>query len=135
MRRLYELILLLLLIVSLAACKRKQEANNNHFISELTRKTPSLNGNSGKLFFQPDKLPDAQIGKSYKQVIAVSGNVTPVDSIYIEGELPAGLVSASGIIEGIPTKEGTYRFSVIATCYGTQTAGQLGRKEYELEVR
>ena len=93
------------------------------------------------LVFSPVQLPEARTGEAYDTSITVSGNVTPVGSIFAEGKLPPGLhlnhvrAASSGAIEGTPTKAGSYSFTVGAWCFGTNIGGQEGRQAYVLVVQ
>ena len=57
------------------------------------------------------------------------------------GHLPPGLNFAffkgqgRAEISGTPRKPGTYKFTVSAWCFGTNTSGQTGHHDYELIVQ
>jgi hypothetical protein len=93
------------------------------------------------LVFSPATLPAAQTGQVYETSITVSGNVTPVGSIFAEGKLPPGLhlthvrANSSAAIEGTPTAAGSYPFTIGAWCLGTNITGQEGRQAYVIVVR
>jgi hypothetical protein len=96
---------------------------------------------SNPLIFTPDKLPDAQEGLSYDVTISISQNRTPVGSISVsEGTLPPGFeliyiqAESSAKITGIPTQAGSYTFTIRASCFGTNTSGQQGEKQYSIVV-
>jgi hypothetical protein len=93
------------------------------------------------LTFAPAKLPDATVGQPYHATIEVSGGETPVGNISA-APLPPGLTlsydeSRDGIasIDGTPTTAGRTSITVDAWCYGTNRAGQTGKRVYELVVR
>lgn len=96
----------------------------------------------GALKFEPDKLPDSQVGAAYEVEIHVTQNRTPVGDFAIsEGALPAGLelTKVEGIedtakISGAPEESGTFTFTVSVWCYGTNVSGQTGDKEYTIVV-
>lgn len=52
--------------------------------------------------------------KSYSDTVKVEGGIPPYDWSVSAGSLPDGLVlqSSSGVIEGTPTAEGTYNFTI-----------------------
>ena len=94
------------------------------------------------LEFDPLELPAAQTGVAYEATITVSQNVTPVYWMkVVEGALPDGLTleynenDSFAKIVGTPTSAGTFKFSVGAACRGTSVNGQMGQKEYVIEVK
>ena len=97
----------------------------------------------GDLKFDPDTLPDAQVGVPYEAEIHVTQNPTPVgDFSILAGTLPAGLelkkvegVEDIARISGIPAKAGTFTFKIRVWCYGTNVSGQTGEKEYSILVQ
>lgn len=96
----------------------------------------------GPLVFQPETLPEAQVGAPYEAKISITGNVTPAGAFSVqENTLPPGLTMETlqdenaARVFGTPTKAGTYKFSVFVWCYGTNVSGQTGEKEYTLLVK
>lgn len=94
------------------------------------------------LVFEPDALPEAQIGEDYSVDVIVVDPYTPVGEFSLVGELPPGLelkpvedVDNTAEIRGTPTEAGTYSFIISVWCYGTQVSGQTGEKEYTIVVR
>ncbi|MBI5351879.1 MAG: hypothetical protein HZB50_04505 [Chloroflexi bacterium] len=94
------------------------------------------------LVFSPDTLPDAEAGVPYEVIIQISQNETPVGGFQIsEGGLPNGLAyeyvegEDTARIYGVVRESGTYKFKISVWCYGTNTSGQDGEKEYILEVK
>jgi hypothetical protein len=78
---------------------------------------------------QPAVLPSGEIGKAYQAQLVGSGGVGALT--YQVTGLPSGLgVSASGLISGTPTSEGT--FPVHATV--RDSLGQEASRDYQLEV-
>ena len=58
-------------------------------------------------------LADATVGRSYKQSLSATGGRAPYQWQITSGSLPTGLTfSSSGVIEGIPTKSGSYSFGL-----------------------
>ena len=94
------------------------------------------------LTFTPDKLPAAHVGQRYDQQIHIGNARTPVDSVTItSGRLPAGLTltklpgdANTAEISGTPTAAGTASFTVQVYCFGTNTTGQSGKRDYTLTV-
>jgi Putative Ig domain len=93
------------------------------------------------LVIEPGSLPPAQKGAVYEAGISVSEAETPVIDFYIaEGALPDGLTiekieNENGArITGVPSKTGTFKFTVLVQCYGTSVSGQQAKKEYTLVV-
>jgi hypothetical protein len=94
------------------------------------------------LEFDPLELPAAQVGVAYDVTISVSQNVTPVYWMkVIEGALPDGLMleynenDSFAKVVGTPMSAGTFKFAVGAACRGTSVNGQMGQKEYVIEVK
>ncbi len=95
------------------------------------------------LKFDPETLPDAQVGVPYEIEIRITQNVTPVgDFSAPPDKLPPGLalikseeVKDMAQITGAPEKAGTYTFIVSVWCYGTNVSGQTGEKEYTIVVK
>jgi hypothetical protein len=78
--------------------------------------------------------PDGTIGTSYSYLFAISGGLAPYSVSVTGGELPPGLtMGADGTASGIPTRAGSYSFTLTATDAGstdvlvaTATAGGAG---------
>ena len=95
------------------------------------------------LKFNPDKLPDAQVGQLYEVIIEVTDNQTPVFQMTIvEGNLPEGLTldfdsstDDGAKLSGTPFEKGEYVFTIRASCYGTMYSGQTGEYKYTLLVK
>src|ERR1039458_2964488 len=62
-------------------------------------------------------LPSATVGSSYREVLNVSGGQAPYTFGVSQGELPTGLVlnALTGSISGIPTRAGTFPFTITVT--------------------
>jgi hypothetical protein len=73
--------------------------------------------------------------------IKISQNTTPVGGFEIsEGNLPKGLVfeftnDDGAKIFGVPEETGTFIFKTSVWCYGTNTSGQTGEREYTIIVK
>jgi hypothetical protein len=81
------------------------------------------------------------VDQPYQVDILVTGNVTPVgDYSVTDGVLPPGLTLVMdqnlriGRISGTPTQPGTFNFTVIVWCLGTNVSGQTGDIQYTLVV-
>ncbi len=59
-------------------------------------------------------LPDATTGVPYSASMQVRGGSAPYSWWVSDGALPAGLALASGAISGMPSKPGTYKFTLNA---------------------
>ncbi len=99
------------------------------------------NPQSDELVFSPDELPEGQVGLPYKAVLTLSNQHTPAFQMDTgENSLPPGLTGSfdedgqTYTISGTPTQAGTYPFKISALCYGTNTSGQRGEKEYEIVI-
>ncbi|MBI5839753.1 MAG: hypothetical protein HZB19_06595 [Chloroflexi bacterium] len=96
----------------------------------------------GPLKFDPETLPNAQVGVPYEVEIKVTQNVTPVGDFSVAPErLPLGLelvmaedVGDTARITGTPEELGTFTFVVSVWCYGTNVSGQAGDMEYTIVV-
>ncbi len=96
----------------------------------------------GELKFDPDQLPDAQVGTAYNVEIHVTENRTPVGNFATgAADLPGGLklekvegVEDTARITGVPAEAGTFTFKIRVWCYGTNVSGQTGEKEYTIVV-
>lgn len=65
------------------------------------------------LTFQTTSLPVGYVGEDFNTSVAALGGVGPYGYKVI-GELPAGLKLSNGMLQGKPTKSGTYKFSIEA---------------------
>jgi hypothetical protein len=72
-------------------------------------------------------LPGATVGSSYADVLSVSGGRSPYNFVVSEGSLPAGLAlnARTGSISGIPTRAGSFAFTISVTD-GSSTASDEG---------
>jgi hypothetical protein len=72
----------------------------------------------------PSSLPAATIRVAYSVTLSASGGTAPYTWKVVSGSLPAGLsLSATkGTISGVPTKAGTYTFTVEVTDHSKLTA-------------
>jgi large repetitive protein len=80
-------------------------------------RTATVNGAvtvAAKLTITSLRLKSAQVGHAYRQLIAKTGGVAPVEWKLLRGKLPAGVKLAKklGLLLGKPTKAGTYRVAV-----------------------
>jgi len=99
---------------------------------------------SGDLMFAPAQLPAAQVGVLYTATFTVTLNGTTIYNIssiaVAPDRLPPGLTLAHepndsfASVVGTPTLAGTYRFTVSASCFGTNSPGRTGEKEYVIDV-
>jgi Putative Ig domain len=62
-------------------------------------------------------LPNAGVGSSYHEILSVTGGSAPYHFVVSQGELPQGLVlnALTGSISGIPTRAGTFAFTIMVT--------------------
>ncbi|MDR0993753.1 MAG: putative Ig domain-containing protein [Verrucomicrobiota bacterium] len=80
--------------------------------------------------FITTSLPAGDMGVAYSADIVAQGHPAPTFAVS-SGALPGGLSLASnGIINGMPTAEGTFRFTVQATTFPSGTA----TREYHLTI-
>jgi hypothetical protein len=65
------------------------------------------------LTISTQSLPDAVAGVSYAQSLQVAGGVQPYSWSVVSGDVPPGLtVSPGGVLSGIPSRPGTFSFTV-----------------------
>lgn len=57
-------------------------------------------------------LPDATLGQAYDQPVQAVGGLRPYDFSLADGQLPPGIELQGGTLYGIPTKIGTYKFTL-----------------------
>ena len=98
-------------------------------------------GGGPALAFSPDQLPDATVRQIFSATISITQNATPVGQMTVApGDLPPGLSLTflkgqdAALLSGTPLHAGTYKFTVSAWCFGTNTAGQTGHHDYQLVV-
>jgi len=138
MMKKYKSFLLALFLISSLACS---------FVTDLIAPPPTLEPYptfaevATPLLFDPSELPPAKVGEKYEVKIAISQNVTPVNSMIINsGGLPAGLLfeflsgEDAGLISGVPVEAGTFDFTVLVSCFGTMVSGQSGQMKYQIIV-
>ncbi len=69
----------------------------------------------GQLEITTSALPGGSVGASFAATLAISGAQGPVQWSVVSGRLPPGLdLSAQGAIDGTPSSNGTYPFTVRA---------------------
>ncbi len=70
----------------------------------------------GSFTITTDSLPQGVMYQNYSATIGATNGVTPITFSIQSGSLPPGLtMDSSGNISGIPTKDGTFNFTVKAT--------------------
>lgn len=90
----------------------------------------TLTVNPGGFQLTGAALPDGAVAASYSETIATTGGA-PTSCAILAGDLPPGLsISATGVVSGIPTATGLFRFLVEAT----EAGGQSDRKYIDMEV-
>jgi len=98
------------------------------------RATNSVGNSSKVLSIVISELPNITttslaggiVGKSYIQRLSVTGTI-PINWSIASGTLPAGLIlsETTGVITGIPTAMGTFKFTIRATNAAGSTNGDL----------
>jgi hypothetical protein len=101
-------------------------------------------GKNRGLVFDPPALPDGTVGQPYHVEVKPLDTHTPVGGMSVAGEagtLPPGVTftflkdQEKAVLEGTPTKAGTYEITVSAWCYGTNVSGQSGVQPYRMTIR
>ncbi|MFI8744206.1 hypothetical protein ACIGKL_03490 [Pseudomonas sp. NPDC077186] len=91
----------------------------------------------------PKELPTAGAGEPYKVRLDVINASTPVSKLLVAPAqpLPDGLElihvrpETHGVIQGVPTRAGSYEVRVYGNTFGTQCTGQDVERVYRLEVK
>ncbi|MDX2034077.1 MAG: ExeM/NucH family extracellular endonuclease [Blastocatellia bacterium] len=79
----------------------------------------------------PETLPNVTAGTIYDQTLTAAGGAGSYTFSITGGALPDGLtIGAGGALSGIPTKTGTFNFTVTATAGG----GCGGSRDYSIRV-
>lgn len=85
----------------------------------------TLTINCQTITLAPAGLPTGTVGVNYNQTITATGGTPPHTFSVTTGSLPAGLLlSAAGVLSGMPATQGTFNFTVTPTdgsnCAGSQ---------------
>lgn len=120
------------LVMMLSGCEAVMFGNV--LVGCATRPDPEL---------MPKELPIARVGTPYSIRIDVVDASTPVSKLLVAPAqpLPDGLELSHearekhGVIQGTPTKAGTYDVLVYGNTFGTQCTGQDVERLYKLEVQ
>ncbi len=91
----------------------------------------------------PLELPIAKVAAPYSARVDVIGASSPVSQLLVAPAhpLPEGLAFSHeardkhGVIQGTPTKAGTYDVLVYGNTFGTQCTGQDVERLYKFEVK
>jgi hypothetical protein len=76
-------------------------------------------GAGGELAVQTRSLPNGFVRREYRRPLLAEGGVTPLKWEISTGALPRGLVlSADGLLSGVPGESGVFRFVVTVTDSG-----------------
>ncbi len=83
--------------------------------------------------FATSSLPAAQLGSAYSQAISVQGGNPPYRFVLTSGSLSSGLtMNSAGVLSGIPTASGNYKFIVKAI--DSSHPGAASAKGFSIEV-
>jgi hypothetical protein len=102
---------------------------------EVIRQEIKLNiSNMNSIIIVNSGLPDAELGKTYTNQIAVLGGTAPLRWGFISGTLPPGIkFDATGALTGIPLKKGPYVFTL--TVGDSSGTANYFNQTYVLTVR
>jgi hypothetical protein len=92
----------------------------------VARKTLALNIDQPpppQLSIAPETLPNGRVGQAYNAGITASGGVPGYTFSVAQGALPPGLAFTGGSVQGTPTQEGTFRFTLNVTDSEGRVAG------------
>ena len=120
------------LVLMLSGCEAVMLGNV--VVGCATRPEPEL---------MPKELPIARVGAPYSARVDVVDASTPVSKLLVAPAhpLPEGLAlghetrEKHGVIQGTPTKAGTYDVLIYGNTFGTQCTGQDVERLYQLEVK
>lgn len=120
------------LVMMLSGCEALMFANA--LVGCAARPEPAL---------MPLELPIAKVGAPYSVRVDVIDTSTPVSQLLVAPAhpLPEGLAfnhearDKHGVIQGTPTKAGTYDVQVYGSTFGTQCTGQNVERLYKVEVK
>ena len=99
-------------------------AEGETIYGQIGRDTVRTHGDTGSHVYcqdvtigiSPPTIPDGLIGLAYHQAFSTTGGIAPYIFSLSSGTLPPGInLSQSGELDGIPTSEGNYSFSVTST--------------------
>jgi hypothetical protein len=107
------------------------ESGHTSLWSNTREVTVDTEGTPPPLTVITTSLPDSFLNRSYDVPLEADGGVSPYDWSLADGVLPDGLVLSDGAITGIPTKTGTFTFTV-ALKDSTETTVQ---EELSIRVR
>ena len=103
-----------------------------NFSVRLTDSTAEAISNSFSIIVKPAAIPpgidttlipDATVGDVYSRALSASSGTPPYSWSLVSGSLPAGLVlSAAGLIQGVPSSTGSFNFIVTVTDSAAATA-------------
>jgi hypothetical protein len=81
--------------------------------AQINVSTGDGGGGGGQVQITSLNLSQGTVGRSYKQVLSATGGRAPYQWQIASGSIPQGLTfSSSGVIEGIPTRAGSYSFGL-----------------------
>ncbi len=84
-----------------------------------------------EIIISPDVLPNGNTDSSYSEKLSASGGTQPYKFEIETGNLPNNLnIDLKGKISGIPTTDGTYKFTVKVT----DKLNKVSSKDYEIEI-
>lgn len=104
-------------------------AEGNYSV-QVSNSAGTLNSQTANLSLQPffvsTTIADANENSTYSETIPVSGGAAPYSYALVGGTLPSGLSldSATGVVSGTPTVNGSFNFTVEVTDSLTNTAQQ-----------
>jgi hypothetical protein len=80
------------------------------------------------LIVQTTGVPKGYLGQQYETALAAKGGITPLRWELKEGSLPPGVnLHSEGVIIGVPTEAGEFRFTV--------TVSDSGRPAYQIDQK
>jgi len=98
------------------------EAGTFGFVVQVTdsagqtaQKTVQLVVIAPTLTITPGRLPDSVVGEAYSQTLSTNGGAAPYTYAVTTGVLPTGITLMGSTLQGTPTADGSFNFTVTTT--------------------
>ena len=100
----------------------------------LTTNLAAQGGDPARFDFATKALPTATVGRTYNAPIKLQNGQGPLEWTVTKGKLPPGirLLGNTGVLSGVPTMTGVYKFTLSVLDQGTHNVIQ---REFKIEVQ